>query len=342
MICAVCCTKNWYVYLRTEIYALFKHNNVDKLYLFIEDDEIPYLKDTRIEFINVNKLPEYILSSSPNYNTKYSKMSYIRCYFTKVLNCDKIIYIDADAIVVDNIEELWKLDVDTIAGVKEGGEWSKHLGIEGMDDKYINSGVLVMNLKNIRQRRLDDEMINLLNTKFYHFPDQDVINIVFKDKMYLSNIYNSTETTGFRDDAKIIHYIRERKGWIKESPRSEIWFKYQNEMLGEIKMIKAEVLKEFTLGRFNELKNIKRANASNNEKGRLYKDDMFECEEGLAKYLTGDNAYKDVFIKVIEIVPEVKEEPKEELKEEVKQEPIKEEIIEKPKKKKTRKSKYEF
>ena len=70
-------------------------------------------------------------------------------------------------------------------------------------------------------------MINLLNKNFYHYPDQDVINIVFKDKIkYLSNIYNSTETTGMVNNAKIIHYIRERKGWIKTSPRSNIWFKY--------------------------------------------------------------------------------------------------------------------
>lgn len=232
----MCCTRNWYFYMATNLYALFKNNKVKKLYLFIEDDEIPFLKDKRIEFINVNKLPEYITEQSPNYNTRYTKMSYVRCYFTKVLNCDKIIYVDADAIVIDNIEELWKLKVETIAGVKEGGEWSKHLGIEGMDDKYINSGVLVMNLANIRKNHLDDEMINLLNTRYYHFPDQDVINIVFKDKMYLSNIYNSTDTTGIVDNAKIIHYIRQAKGWIKESPRSEIWFNYEKEMLGGNKM----------------------------------------------------------------------------------------------------------
>ena len=35
-------------------------------------------------------------------------------------------------------------------------------------------------------------------------------------------------------------------------------------------MIKAEVIAEFTLKKFNELKNIKRANESKNEKGRLY------------------------------------------------------------------------
>ena len=237
MIIAMCCTRNWYIYLATEIYALFKNNNVKKLYLFIEDDEIPYLKDDRIEFINVNNLLEYILPTSPNYNTKYTKLSYIRCYFTKILSCDKIIYVDADAIVVNNIQELWDMNVDVIAGIKEPGEWDKHLDIENMNDNYINSGVLVMNLKNIKNEHLDDKMIELLNTNKYLYPDQDVINIACKDRIkYISNIYNSTETTGFRDDAKIIHYIRERKGWIKQSPRSEIWYNYHKEMIGGNKM----------------------------------------------------------------------------------------------------------
>lgn len=317
---AICCTKNWYIYLATELYALIKHNNVEKVYLFIEDDEIPYLRNKKIEFININKLKEYITEESPNYNTKYSKMSYIRCYFSKLLDEEKILYIDADAIVVDNLKELWNIDLKNyaLAGVKESGEWSKHLGIDGMDHKYVNSGILLMNLDFIRKEKLDDKMINLLNSNYYMFPDQDVINIVCKDKIkYISNIYNSTETTGIVDNAKVIHYIRENKGWIKTSPRSDIWFKYFNEMLNERSektMIKVKVLKEFTLGRFNELKNIQRNNPNKNDNGRLYEKDEFECNKELVEYLTGNNAYNDEFVKVIEIIPdEIEENPVEEV-----------------------------
>ena len=304
---AMCCTRNWYIYLVTELYVLLKNNKVDKVYLFIEDDKIPYLKDKRIEFIN---LSEYISKDSPNYNTKYTRMTLVRCYFSKVLKEDKLLYIDADAIVVDNLKELWNIDLKNyaLAGVKESGEWNKHLGLEGMDGKYINSGIMLMNLDFIRKEKLDDTMINLLNSKYYMFPDQDVINIVCKDKIkYISNIYNSTETTGIVDNAKIIHYIRENKGWIKTSPRSDIWFKYFNEMLNERsekEMIKVKVLKEFTLGRFNELKNIQRNNPNKNDNGRLYEKDEFECNKELVEYLTGNNAYKDEFVKVIEIIPE--------------------------------------
>ena len=335
---AICCTRNWYIYLATSLYALFKHNQVEKVYLFIEDDEISYLKDKKIEFINVNKVKEYIKKESPNYNTKYSKMSYIRCYFSKVLNEDKVLYIDADAIVVDNIKELWNIDLKNyaLAGIKESGEWERHLGIKGMDHKYINSGILLMNLDLIRKLKLDDEMIELLNNNSYHFPDQDVINIVCKDKIkYLSCIYNSNETTGIVDNAKIVHYIRENKGWIKTSPRSDIWFKYFNEMIerSDKAMFKVIALKEFTLGRFNELKNVIRNNPGKNENGRLYEKDTFECNKELVDYLSGNNAYKQEFIKVIEIIPE--ENPVK------KEEPIKieEEIIDKPIVKKTTKKK---
>ena len=297
MTIAICSTRNWYFYLLTELYALFKNNQVKKVYLFIEDDGIDYLKDERVQFININKIEKYINQYSPNYSTKYSQMSYIRCYFSKIIPEDKVLYIDADAIVVDNIEELWNTDISdkALAGVHEGGEWSKHLGIEGMDDKYINSGVLLMNLDYIRREKLDNTMINLLNRNFYHFPDQDVINIACKDKIkYVSNIYNSTETTGIVEDAKIIHYIRERKGWIKTSPRSEIWYKYFNEVLERRgTMVKVKCITEY----------------DDNKLGRRIKlNEEFVVDEKRAEELTREPA----LVKVIEVFePEApKEVPK--------------------------------
>lgn len=313
MIVAICCTRNWYRYLETELYALNKYNKTEKVYLFIEDDNIEFLKDDNIEFINVNKQKEYVTQNSPNYNTKYSKMSYVRCYFSKLIKDSKVLYIDADAIVVDNIKNLWNTNVEdyAMAGVKEAGEWGKHLGIEGMDNKYINSGVLLMNLDYIRRHKLDNKMIELLNTKFYRLPDQDVINVVCKDKIkYVSNIYNSTETTGIVDNAKIVHYIRQNKGWIQGSLRSEIWYKHYDEMIKERRetsMVKVEVIENFHLARFNEISNIVRR--TREEANKLFVGDIFTCTEEMAKYLTGANAHNRAFVKVIEIIPVPTETP---------------------------------
>ena len=67
-------------------------------------------------------------------------------------------------------------------------------------------------------------------------------------------------------------------------------------------MIKCEVIKEFTLGKFDELKNIKRKRIDT--KGKLYEGDTFECTEEMYKYLTGTNDKGIIVVKIIEVIPE--------------------------------------
>jgi len=325
MIIAMCATRNWYFYTAVALYSILSHNKVQKVYLFIEDDKIPYIQDKRVKFININKIPKYVKETSLNYNTHYTRMSYTRCFFSKVLKEDKIIYLDVDALVVDNIQDLWNMDLEGnyIAGAHEGGEWDKHLQLQGFDDTYINSGVLVIDLKKTRKHKLDDKMIELLNTKKYLFPDQDVINIVYKGKIkHISNIYNSAETTGIVDNAKIIHYIKEHKGWIKESPRSEIWLHnyklyIKNLFKGGKKMFRGTVVKRFTLGsnpeyKFEDLKIISRKDR--NVEGELFVGDVIEGSNKMCEYLQGGNPTKEAYLddETLETFPDEKEIEKEE------------------------------
>lgn len=74
-------------------------------------------------------------------------------------------------------------------------------------------------------------------------------------------------------------------------------------------MIRVEVINEdFTLKRFDELKNIVRK--GRNEKGKLFIGDTFECTEEMADYLDGNNALEKCFIKVIEVTPKEETKPK--------------------------------
>ena len=81
-------------------------------------------------------------------------------------------------------------------------------------------------------------------------------------------------------------------------------------MLGGRKMIKLEALEDFTIRKFKELRNIQRKDPNKKEDGWIYLGDIFECDEDMYKYLTGDNPYQRTFVKVIEVIPEKKEEPK--------------------------------
>jgi hypothetical protein len=94
-------------------------------------------------------------------------------------------------------------------------------------------------------------------------------------------------------------------------------------------MIKVEVLEDFRLSRFNEIKNIQRK--SKEEKGRLFTGDIFECTEELADYLIKNNSLGRAFVRVIKIIPEkeIQKAINKAVKEEVK--------VEKPKRTRTSK-----
>lgn len=66
-------------------------------------------------------------------------------------------------------------------------------------------------------------------------------------------------------------------------------------------MIKCEAIKEFTLEKFDELRNIKRLRKET--KGKLYIGDTFECDKEMADYLMGDNKKRQIVVKIIEIEP---------------------------------------
>lgn len=304
MIIAMCCTRNWYKYLPTVIYSLFKNNNVQKLYLFTEDDSVKDIWSNKIRFINTNKIKKYISWRSPNYNTRYTRMTLIRCYLSKLLEESKVLYIDTDTIIDGNLDKLWNTNLDkyAVAGVKEKGDWDRHLKLKGFNDKYINCGVLLMNLDYIRKHKLDDKMIEMLNKEYHEYPDQDTINIVCKSKIkYIHNTYNSTTTTGIVENAKIIHYIAGDKGWVKESSRSEVWYKYYYERRKD--MVKIRVTSPVG---FNDLV-AKRIRKFGEE---------FEVTEERAEFLESKGV-----IEIIEVQPKMEpiivEEPKEEVAEKI-------------------------
>ena len=64
-------------------------------------------------------------------------------------------------------------------------------------------------------------------------------------------------------------------------------------------MIKVRVIKDFSLKEFAKIKNIERFYYD--KVGELYKNDIFECDEKMARYLTGDNSKKEIVVEIIEI-----------------------------------------
>lgn len=67
-------------------------------------------------------------------------------------------------------------------------------------------------------------------------------------------------------------------------------------------MVRCEVIEGFTLGKFDELQDIKRK--SKDKKGELFVGDTFLCTIEMAEYLTKNNSKERAFVKIIEVIPE--------------------------------------
>ena len=110
------------------------------------------------------------------------------------------------------------------------------------------------------------------------------------------------------------------------------------------KMIRVKVIDNFSLERWNELKNITRKTGSTDN--HFKKGDEFECTKEMADYLLGNNDYNRAYIELIEVVPEKEiedgtlEHPYRTIMPQPKEETKKiEEVKDKPKKKTTKKKK---
>lgn len=92
--------------------------------------------------------------------------TYFRLFLPEILPQDihKVIYLDADVIVFDDIENLWNgfsLLHKAIAGVpdKESNQIQNLARLDISQGKYINAGVLVMNLDLLREYNFTQKSI---------------------------------------------------------------------------------------------------------------------------------------------------------------------------------------
>lgn len=157
----------------------------------------------------------------------YTSAIYFRLFIPELFpEYEKAVYLDCDTVVLDDIAKLYNTDLkenligavadQAVASVTAFREYVKNaLGI--MPDKYFNSGVIVMNLKKMREIGFYQVFNRIL--KSYHFivaPDQDCLNLICKNKvLYLQKTWNTMPVGASKDDGsiKLVHYNLALKPW---------------------------------------------------------------------------------------------------------------------------------
>ena len=140
---------------------------------------------------------------------------------------DKCIYVDADTIISDDISRLYNedlgnnylgciVDKSTIDNEILAGYFEEVVGIPR--DKYINSGVLLMNSKKLRELKIDEKFLDLYTKYGFDViaPDQDYINsMCYGHIKYLSDIYDAMPNPNNKEveNPVIIHYNLFLKPW---------------------------------------------------------------------------------------------------------------------------------
>jgi lipopolysaccharide biosynthesis glycosyltransferase len=231
---AMCANRDLYPYLPTTINSILISNpNLEKLYLFIEDDELETIKNSKIEFININKYNDLIIREGSNCENQFTFMAMVRCYFPVIFpNEDKILYIDVDTLTIKDLTPFWEKDISNyyLAGVR-------NFSSDETAQTYVNSGVLMMNLKKMREDNIVDEVDRLLRRYHFTYPDQDALNlacaglILFVDKKF-NNMENDLAETYSQN--YIIHFCGpKKKPWSKRKTwRQELWKKFEVDKIG--------------------------------------------------------------------------------------------------------------
>ncbi len=192
-------------------------------YKAIEKEQIEFLNEVlkdknpnhQVEKIDVTDLYEKEFGHCKNENAYCTPYTLLRLLADLVPDMpDKLLYLDIDMMLADDISKLYNIDVTDYeyAAVKE-----KYGSLFIWPD-YINAGMLLLNMKKIKETKLLEKARNLIKTKKMLFADQDAIYRSTTKKILLPRVFNEQAKFN-RKDTVICHFCK-RLLW-KPYPHTE-------------------------------------------------------------------------------------------------------------------------
>lgn len=184
----------------------------------------------KVQFIDVSDRLA-VLSGELQLRDYYTCATYYRIFIAVMFpEYDKAVYLDSDLTLCCDVADFYDTDLgdDYVAGVPDGAvgaipvfqEYTKRvLGIEAKE--YFNAGVLVFNLKALREEDFYGKFSALLKQyKFTVAQDQDYLNVLCRGRVkFLPDEWNAMPVGGVTQELKnpkIIHYNLTAKPWRYE------------------------------------------------------------------------------------------------------------------------------
>ena len=208
-------------------------------------------KEKIVEALDVNrftlkyiKISDSEIEKFPIVEKRYPEEIYFRLFASKYLpeDIDKVLYLDADTIVINNLKNLYETDFEgnyfvAATHIKKVLHKFHEIRLDIKEDEpYINTGVLLINLKLLRKIDVEKIVKEYIknNSKKLLLPDQDIVTALFGNKIKLvdelkynlgervltlyniNNSKNKLTLKWIKENTVIIHFYGRNKPWNKE------------------------------------------------------------------------------------------------------------------------------
>ena len=176
---------------------------------FLQQVAKEYNTENVVERVDVTKLYEREFSGCPNEQCYCSPYTLLRLFADLLDNTpDKLLYLDIDVMFNKDITLLYHQDVTDYEYAAARDHYGKYL----LNPNYINAGVLLFNMKRMKETGLLEKARELIKTKKLLFADQDAIYRSTTAKKMLPQKFNDQKflhkkSTVVRHFSKRLFYL---------------------------------------------------------------------------------------------------------------------------------------
>ncbi|MEI8278503.1 MAG: glycosyltransferase family 8 protein [Bacteroidota bacterium] len=256
---AITLDKNYLQHAAVMLFTLIKNNPNTDIHLYaicddkIEDEDWTKLskvyQGSRLVLEKVRIDPAHF--SNFKLSDHATLANYYRIQMAELLpeNIDKLLYLDVDIVVLKDLLELYRTDIDNyyVAAIEDPDNPVRFKFGFSPSDPYFNSGIMLINLAAWRRDNLLKKLTEFIlnNAALIQYWDQDAFNVVCKGhwkalapkynvQTNLFYIHSNAITYTYEDiqnaiaDPYIIHFTGKSKPWeyMDKHPVKEIYYKY--------------------------------------------------------------------------------------------------------------------
>ena len=167
-----------------------------------------YNPENTVRCIDVTELYNEEFAGSPNESAYCSPYTLIRLLADRVEGLpDKILYLDIDVMFNRDVQLLYNIDVSDVEYAAARDHYGKYL----INPNYVNAGVMLWNMKKMRETGLLVKARELIRQKKLTFADQSAIIRSTTKKKMLAQRFNDQK---FLHKHTVVRHFSKRLFWL--------------------------------------------------------------------------------------------------------------------------------